>query len=51
MENESRGEEDSSLGVVDEMETIAARHGSYLAPLYNGDGPLEKEFEARWSRE
>ena len=26
---------------VDEIETIAARHGIYLAPLYNGDGPLE----------
>jgi predicted amino acid dehydrogenase len=26
---------------VEEMETIAARHGIYLAPLYNGDGPVE----------
>ena len=26
---------------VQEMETIAARHGISLAPLYNGDGPLE----------
>ena len=26
---------------VDEIETIAARHGIYLAPLYNADGPLE----------
>jgi fatty aldehyde-generating acyl-ACP reductase len=26
---------------VDEMETLAARHGIYLAPLYNADGPLE----------
>jgi predicted amino acid dehydrogenase len=26
---------------VDEMETIAARHGIYLAPLYNGNGPVE----------
>ena len=26
---------------VKEMETIAARHGIYLAPLYNADGPLE----------
>jgi fatty aldehyde-generating acyl-ACP reductase len=25
---------------VEEMETIAARHGIYLAPLYNADGPL-----------
>jgi hypothetical protein len=23
------------------METIAARHGIYLAPLYNADGPVE----------
>jgi hypothetical protein len=23
------------------METIAARHGIYLAPLYNGDEPVE----------
>jgi fatty aldehyde-generating acyl-ACP reductase len=26
---------------VAEMETIAARHGIYLAPLYNADGPVE----------
>src|SRR6267142_1124009 len=26
---------------VDEIETIAARHGIYLAPLYNADGPVE----------
>jgi predicted amino acid dehydrogenase len=26
---------------VEEMETIAARHGIYLAPLYNGNGPVE----------
>ncbi len=26
---------------VEEMETIAARHGIYLAPLYNADGPVE----------
>jgi len=26
---------------VEEMETIAACHGIYLAPLYNADGPLE----------
>lgn len=26
---------------VDEIATIAARHGIYLAPLYNGAGPLE----------
>jgi hypothetical protein len=27
---------------VEEMETIAARPGIYLAPLYNADGPLEE---------
>jgi predicted amino acid dehydrogenase len=26
---------------VEEIERIAARHGIYLAPLYNADGPLE----------
>jgi len=26
---------------VEEIETIAARHGIYLAPLYNGEGPVE----------
>jgi fatty aldehyde-generating acyl-ACP reductase len=33
---------------VDEIETIAARHGIYLAPLYNADGPLEGGLDARW---
>jgi len=33
---------------VDEMETIAARHGIYLAPLYNADGPLEDGLDAGW---
>lgn len=28
---------------VDEIEKIAARHGIYLAPLYNADGPVEVE--------
>jgi len=28
---------------VEEMETIAARHGIYLAPLYNADGPLQHD--------
>jgi predicted amino acid dehydrogenase len=27
---------------VQEIETIAARHGIHLAPLYNGQGPLEE---------
>ncbi|HTC92686.1 MAG TPA: hypothetical protein VK699_04430 [Terriglobales bacterium] len=26
---------------VEEIETIAARHGIYLAPVYNADGPIE----------
>jgi fatty aldehyde-generating acyl-ACP reductase len=26
---------------VEEIETIASRHGIYLAPLYNADGPVE----------
>lgn len=34
---------------VDEMETIAARHGIYLAPLYNADGPLEHGRSAIWN--
>jgi fatty aldehyde-generating acyl-ACP reductase len=29
---------------VREMETMAARHGIYLAPLYNADGPVEEEL-------
>jgi len=28
---------------VEEIETIAARHGIHLAPLYNADGPVECE--------
>jgi predicted amino acid dehydrogenase len=31
---------------VEEMEAIAARHGIYLAPLYNADGPLEHDRDA-----
>src|SRR6266403_2255517 len=34
---------------VEEMETIAARHGIYLAPLYNADGPLEDGLDTRWN--
>ena len=32
---------------VEEMETIAARHGIYLAPLYNADGPVEEALDRR----
>ena len=35
---------------VDEIETIAARHGIYLAPLYNADGPVEGGVDARMLR-
>jgi fatty aldehyde-generating acyl-ACP reductase len=34
---------------VEEIETIAARHGICLAPLYNADGPLEDRLDARWN--
>jgi len=34
---------------VEEIAMIAARHGIYLAPLYNADGPLEDVLEARWN--
>jgi fatty aldehyde-generating acyl-ACP reductase len=30
---------------VEEIETIAARHGIYLAPLYNADGPVEDAID------
>ena len=30
---------------VEEIETIAARHGIYLAPLYNAEGPLEDALD------
>ena len=32
---------------VEEIETIAARHGIYLAPLYNADGPVEAGFDCQ----
>ncbi len=32
---------------VEEIETIAARHGIYLAPLYNADGPVEEGLECQ----
>ncbi|MDQ2841263.1 MAG: hypothetical protein M3Y72_09535 [Acidobacteriota bacterium] len=31
---------------VEEIETIATRHGIYLAPLYNADGPVEPIWAA-----
>jgi fatty aldehyde-generating acyl-ACP reductase len=36
---------------VEEMEAIAARHGIYLAPLYNGDGPVKDgvHCQTEWS--
>jgi len=37
---------------VEEIEAIAARHGIYLAPLYNAEGPVEDELhcQTEWSR-
>jgi fatty aldehyde-generating acyl-ACP reductase len=32
---------------VEEIETIAARHGIYLAPLYNAGGPVENGLDCR----
>jgi len=32
---------------VEEIETIAARHGIYLAPLYNADGPVKDGLDCR----
>jgi len=36
---------------VAEIETIAERHGIYLAPLYNADGPVQDAIvcETEWS--
>jgi fatty aldehyde-generating acyl-ACP reductase len=36
---------------VEEIETIAARHGIHLAPLYNGDGPVEFVVDQSLERE
>jgi predicted amino acid dehydrogenase len=37
---------------VEEIETVAARHGIYLAPLYNAEGPVEDgSIARRMSRE
>jgi predicted amino acid dehydrogenase len=38
----SQGRGFITRGRVEEMEAIAARHGIYLAPLYNAEGPVEK---------
>jgi fatty aldehyde-generating acyl-ACP reductase len=43
----SQGRGFISPGRVQEMETIAARHGISLAPLYNADGPLEDALDCR----
>lgn len=32
---------------VEEVEKMAARHGIHLAPLYNGDGPIENPHECK----
>jgi fatty aldehyde-generating acyl-ACP reductase len=34
-------------GRVEEMKAIAARHGIYLAPLYNTDGPVEDRLHCQ----
>jgi len=39
----SQGRGSISRDRVAKMETIAARHGIHLAPLYNADGPVEDE--------
>jgi fatty aldehyde-generating acyl-ACP reductase len=43
----SQGRGSISRERVEEMETIAARHGIRLAPLYNADGPVEDETPDR----
>jgi len=45
----SQGRGSISRERVEEMETIAARHGIRLAPLYNADGPVEDGLDARWN--
>src|SRR5271163_1114896 len=35
---------------VKEIETVAARHGIHLAPLYNAAGPVGGKLNARWNR-
>jgi fatty aldehyde-generating acyl-ACP reductase len=43
----SQGRGSISRERVEEMETIAARHGIHLAPLYNADGPVEDKTPDR----
>jgi fatty aldehyde-generating acyl-ACP reductase len=43
----SRGRGAITRERVEEIETIAARHGIYLAPLYNAAGPLAAEITGR----
>jgi fatty aldehyde-generating acyl-ACP reductase len=43
----SQGRGFITLERVEEIETIAARHGIYLAPLYNADGPVEIELHCQ----
>ena len=45
----SQGRGFITRGPVEEIERIAARHGIYRAPLYNGDGPVE-QLPAIYSR-
>jgi fatty aldehyde-generating acyl-ACP reductase len=46
----SQGRGSITQARVEEMETIAARHGIYLAPLYNADGPVEEELHCHAER-
>jgi fatty aldehyde-generating acyl-ACP reductase len=48
----SRGRGSITPERVEEIATIAARHGIYLAPLYNVDGPVENgvHCQTEWSR-
>jgi fatty aldehyde-generating acyl-ACP reductase len=43
----SRGRGNITPQRVEEIETIAARHGIYLASLYNADGPVEDRLRCQ----
>jgi predicted amino acid dehydrogenase len=43
----SRGRGHITPKRVEEIERIAARHGIYLAPLYNADGPIEEGLDCQ----